>query len=319
MKLETVQSVLALACALNLGLCSLTASPGAASPGIGTAMTKGSFRIDDATVAGNATLFEGSTIETRQSTSSLDLASGPRLLLGAASKGRIFGDRLILERGSGEMQNAAGFRVEARGLSVRAETGRGAARVLLTGNTRVQVAALAGALRVLNSRGLLVAELEPGTALEFEPAGSFNPQASTEPEKLTGCIRAVPGHFLLTDEVTNVTVELAGSGLDKESGNRVEVTGAMDPTAAPVSGATQYIRLTVLKRLGKGCAANKAAAAGAGGAAGKAGGAAGGGGIGGLSAATTIAVIGGVAAAAVVGGLAGSGAFSGSSGSSVSR
>ena len=320
LKLETVQAVVALALALNL-------FAGAAPPVIGTVAAKGSFRVDDATVAGNATLFEGTTVETQKSVSALDLASGPRLSLGAESSGRIFSDRLVLERGSGEMQKAAGFRVEARGLTVRMENGAGSARVTIAGGARVQVAALAGSVRVQNAQGQLVAAIRAGNALEF----AF--QASGEQWKLSGCLRTVPGHYLLTDEVTSVTVEIGGSGLDKESGNRVEVTGAADSAATPVSGASRYIRVSGLKRLGRGCAAaDKAAAAGAGGAANNAGGAAnnaggaagGAGGTGnpgktaGLSVAT-IAVIGGVAAAAVIGGLAATGSLSGSSAATVSR
>lgn len=321
-RLETVQSVLAAFTAAIVGLwaivglgsgVTITAVPAAgAAPAIGTAAAKGSFRVDDATVTGNATLFEGVEIETRQVTSSLDLASGPRLVLGTDSRGRIFGDRLILERGSGEMRDAAGFQVEARGLTIRTETGHSAARIQLTGAKGVQVAALAGGARVLNSRGLLVAELNPGMALAFEPQGGG---ASSEPEKFTGCLRASNGHFLITDDLTNVTVELAGPGVERESGNQVQVTGIMDPTGAPVSGATQYVRVNGLKRLARGCPANKAAAAGAGGAKGSSGKAAGG-----LSA-TTLAVIGGVAAAAATaGGLAAAGTFSsGSSNAPVSR
>ena len=309
LKLETVQSLVALLCSLNL-ICALNlglvlAVPmWAGPPAIGTAATKGSFRVDDATVVGNATLFEGTTVETHQSASTLDLASGTRLSLASESKGRIFGDRLILERGSGKMEKAVGFLMEARGLTVRMDNGAGSAQVALQGTAQVQVAALAGSVRVLNSQGVLVAAIRSGSALEF----AF--QVAGEPSKLTGCLRAVSGHYLVTDEVTNVTVEVAGSGLDRESGNRVEVTGAMDPTASPVSDATQYIRMSGVKRLSRGCAAtNKAAAAGAGGAA-KAGGL-------GAYGAATIAVIGGVAAAAVIGGLAAAGSLSG--GSSVSR
>ncbi len=359
LRLETVQSVVAFGCVMNLGLALL-----GAPPVIGTAAAQGSFRVDDATVAGNATLFEGATVETRQSSSSLDLASGPRVLLGADSKGRIFGDRMILERGSGEMRHSAGFRIEALGLTVRAEA---AARIRLTsatptGAARVQVAALDGGLRVLNSRGLLIAALNPGTALEFEPQSSSGSQSaagsSAEFERLSGCLRASNGHFLMTDEVTNVTVEVAGAGLDKENANRVQVTGLMDPAKAPVSGASQFLRVTGVRRLAKGCPANTAAAAGppaaqaaprgkagnngpgdsAGGNTGSAGGtgkaggnggaggngspggSSGGGLSGGLSG-TLIAVVGGVAAAAVIGGLAATGSFSSGSSapSSVSR
>jgi hypothetical protein len=349
LKLETVQSMVALICSLNV-VCALDLSvafaepAGAAPRTIGTAATKGSFRVDEATVSGNATLFEGTTVETHKSATTLDLVSGARLSLAAESKGRIFSDRLILDRGSGQMERAVGVRMEARGLTVRTDNGAGSARVVLTGTAYVQVAALAGSVRVLNSQGLLVAAIRPGNALQFAL------QASGEPSKLSGCLRAASGHYLVTDEVTNVTVEVAGSGLDKESGNRVQVTGALDPARSPVSGATRYIRVSAVKRLSRGCAAtDKAAAAGAGGAAsnaggatgsvggaaGSAGGAAGGGagggaaggatgggtagggvGIGAISVGT-IAVIGGVAAAAVIGGLAASGSLSG--GSSVSR
>jgi hypothetical protein len=119
-------------------------------------------------------------------------------------------------------------------------------------------------------------------------------------------------HYLLTDETTNVVVELGGPGLEKEKGNRVEVTGAMDPTATPVSDASEFIRITSVKRLGKGCPAGSgaAAAAGAGGSAAKTGGNPPG--HTGLSTTTLVAIIGGVAAAAVVGGLAATGKLTGS-------
>jgi hypothetical protein len=318
-KLETIRSLLAVGLAINLGLA-LSAPPAPAAPAaIGTVAAKGSFRLDETTASGNATLFEGATVETRQTGSVLDLASGARLTLSAESKGRVFGDHLVLERGSGRMDKAAGFRMEARGLTIRPETGGSSARVTLAGNTKIQVAALAGSFRVLTARGLLVAEMTPGASLEFDPQAVAS---NGEPWKVTGCLRSVSGHFLLTDDITNVTVEVAGSSLEQEVANRVELTGALDPTGAPVSGATQFIRVTRIHRVSKGgCVAKGkgAAAAGTGGTAGKASGGAGaaGTGIGGISM-TAIAIIGGVAVAATVGGLAAAEALPGQ-GTSVSR
>ena len=299
-KSKTVQSVVASVVALSLVLC---LSLSGAALAIGTIAANGSFRVDEATVSGNATLFEGATVETRLSGSVLDLSAGPHLSLSADSKGRVFGDHLVLEKGSGKIEKSAGFRMEARGLTIRPEMGTASARVTLAGATGVQVAVLAGGFRVLTARGLLVAEMAPGVALEFEPQAA---STNGEPWKLTGCLRVVTGHFLLTDEVTNVTVELAGAGLDAEGGNRVEASGALDPSGSPVSGATQFIRVTRVKRLGKGCVATGkgAAAAGAGGAAGTAGKAGAAGGHAAAISAGTIAVIGGVAVAATVGGLA---------------
>lgn len=281
-----------------------------AVPVIGTVAAKGAFRLDNATVTGNATLFEGATIETKAAASRMELASGARIFLGTDSKARFYGDHMILEKGDGRLEKAEGFRFEARGLTIQPETGNASARVALTGGARVELAALTGSFRVLNSRGLLVANVASGHALELEPQG---PDTAS---KLTGTLRQVGGHYLLTDETTNVTVELAGAGLSKEVGSRIEITGQMDPTATPVTDASQFIRVSAMKHLGKGTAADSgAAAAGKGGAAG---GTAAGHGI--ALSATTVAIIGGVAAAATLGGLAAAGKLPGQgSPSTVSR
>ena len=85
-------------------------------------------------------------------------------------------------------------------------------------------------------------------------APGFAFQTSSEPWKLTGCLRDMSGRYLLTDEITNVTVEVAGPGLARESGNRVEVTGSADPAKPPISPATHYIRVSRVKRLSRNCA-----------------------------------------------------------------
>jgi hypothetical protein len=256
----------------------------AASPAIGTVVAKGSFRLDNATVRGNATLFEGATVETADTGSSMELSSGARVTLGPESKGRFFGDHVVIERGQGRLDRTAGFHLEARGLTIQPETGNATGRVLLASNTRVQVAALTGSFRVLNARGMVVAKLPPGLTLAFEP------QISSGPTKLMGRLQVKNGHYLLTDETTNVTVELFGPGLAKEVGHRIEVNGALDPTVTPVSDASEFIRVTSVKTVPVSGAAPAGAAAG--------------GSSGAAISGTAIAVIGGVAAAAMVGGLA---------------
>jgi hypothetical protein len=285
-------------------IMTLTAS--GAIPVIGTVVAKGAFRLDNATVIGNATLFEGATIETNSAASRMELATGARVSLGTDSKAKFYGDHMVLEKGEGRLEKAESFRFEARGLIIQPETGNATARVALSGGARVELAALSGSFRVLNSRGLLVANVASGHALELEP------QAIETASKVTGTLRQVGGHYLLTDETTKVTVELAGTGLSKEVGSRVEVSGQMDPAATPVTDASQFIRVSVVKHLGKGVAGSSGttAAAGAGTVAGAHGIA--------LSA-TTIAIIGGVAAAATLGGLAAAGKLTGQGSSSVSR
>lgn len=299
MKLETVESAIAGMMSLIVALATGGAGTGelasAAAPVIGTVVAKGVFRLDNATVTGNATLFEGATIETKIAESHMELSSGARVVLGADSKAKFYGDHLVLEKGGGQLQKASGFRFEARGLIIQPETGNASARVALGGGARVELAALSGSFRILNARGNLVANLGAGRALELEP------QAGETATKLTGTLTKVGDHFLLTDETTNVTVELAGQGLAKEVGNRVEIIGSMDPTATPVTDASQFIRVTAVKHLGKGAAGSGTAAAGRGSGSG-----------GGLAiSTTTIAIIGGVAAAATLGGLAAAGKLPG--------
>jgi hypothetical protein len=269
---------------------------------------KGAFRLDNATVTGNATLFEGATIETAKAASRMEIASGARIALGTDSKARFYGDHMILEKGEGRLEKAEGFRFEARGLIIQPETGNASARVALLGEARVQVAALSGSFRVLNARGLLVANLASGAALALEP------QATEAITKLIGTLQKVGGHYLLTDETTQVTVELTGPGLAKEVGSRIEVTGKMDPTATPVTDASQVVRASTVTHLGPGTAAGASTPA-----AGAAGPAATAAGHGIALSATTIAIIGGVAVAATLGGLAAAGKLPGQGSSTISR
>ncbi len=277
-------------------------------PVIGTVVAKGAFRLDNATVTGNATLFEGATIETAKAASRMEIASGARITLGADSKGRFYGDHMILERGEGRLEKAEGFSFEARGLIIQPETGNASARVALIGGARVELAALSGSFRVLNARGLLVANVASGGALALEP------QATETITKLTGTLHKVGGHYLLTDETTKVTVELSGPGLAKEVGSRVEVVGKMDPSATPVTDASQVIRVSAVTHLGPGADANAGSPA-----AGAAGPAAAAGGHHIALSATTIAIIGGIAVAATLGGLAAAGKLPGQGSAPVSR
>ena len=327
MRLASVQTFLAVILTIQLGVFPEFAA--AAPPAIGTIVTKGAFRLDHATLINNATLFEGATVETGEAVSRLELSSGTRLELGPDSKGRFFGDHLVLEGGQTRIDKANGFHVEARGLTIQPDTGVSTGRILLAGNTRVQVAALTGSFRVLNSRGMEVANIPSGMALVLEP------QSAAGAARLTGRLVNRGGHYLLKDETTNVTVEIAALGMVKEElakqvGRRVEVTGSTDPVATPVSDATQVILVARMMQAPTSeppppASGGGTAPAGSGGAGGgrRFGGSRRRGGAAGASSAaisvTMIAVIGGVAAAAVVGGLVASGSLAGSTAAPVSR
>lgn len=290
MKRYTVQAVLS----LILTGCLTVGQAGPAA--IGMVVTTGSFEVDNTKVSGNATLFNGTMIQTGAAASELRLNSGTRVSLGAGARGRVYQDHLLLERGEGQLDAAGSYSVRARSLRILPEGAGSSGRIALAGASKVQVAAMAGRLRVTNSEGILVARVVPGSAIEFEPQAA----GAAAPSRLSGCLQKKGNRYLLSDETTNVTVELEGAGLQSEAGNRVEITGTMIPASRPPADASQLIRVAAVKRLSKGCpASTRKAGVAAGAAAGAAGGTAAG-----AATGTTIAIVAGVAAAASVGGLA---------------
>lgn len=290
---------------------------GAATRSIGVATSDGNIFINDAKTAGNATIFDGNTLQTQTGVSRVLLNDGAQVRFAAESRGKIFADHVDMEKGSARI---SGFAATANGLSIRADVSTTATVSMLPGKT-VEVAALTGNVHVFNAEGINVANLLPGRALNLKPQDA----GAAAPSSLTGCAVSVSGTLLLTDETSNVTVQLRGGNV--RAGRRVQVTGSTVANATATKPATQVINVTGVKQVGGACkagtaaaaagagAAGAGAAAGAGGAAaGAAGGAAGAAGAAAGAAAagisTTTAVVAGVTAAtagAVAGGISATG------------
>ncbi|MEO8048873.1 MAG: hypothetical protein ABI833_00535 [Acidobacteriota bacterium] len=157
--------------ALGLAI-QLAASPGyaaVATQAIGTVVSTGAFRLNHATVRSNATLFEGAMVANGAAPVRMDLSSGARLELESESTVQVFGDRMVLQRGASRIDSAAGFRVEARGLTIQPDGNASTGRIVLIGARRVEVSAVTGSFRVLNPDGVLVAKIAAGRALALEP------------------------------------------------------------------------------------------------------------------------------------------------------
>lgn len=135
----------------------------AAALGIGIVMSDGTVTINHAVTAGNATLFDGSTIETGSAGSRLHLNNGTTLQFSRYTRGTVFGDRLVLDKGATEIGGAR-YEVNARTLHIVGSD----ARVGVLGKM-VEVAALTAPVRVSNARGVLVATVAPGKILDFTP------------------------------------------------------------------------------------------------------------------------------------------------------
>jgi len=280
---------------------------------IGSAITNGSFQVDHSRVWGNTTLFDGSVIETAGAASQLQLIGGAQVRLAADTRATVYQKKLILASGYGQIESAPGYDVEARTLHISGSADA-VTRVKLAADGKVMVAAVRGAVHITNSSGVLVATIEAGKSLDLEPQAA----GALAPTKVTGCLLEKAGKPIVVDQTTSVILELLGTDLKKETGNRVEITGIAQDAPASVPGASQLIRVAALKVLGKGGCSSVAKKIGAGAgvavAAGTAGASAAGAGAAGTAAgigAGTIAIIGGVAVAATVGGLAAAGSLPG--------
>ncbi|MDQ6700751.1 MAG: hypothetical protein M3Z36_11270 [Acidobacteriota bacterium] len=235
----------------------------AAAPSIGVALGNGNVTVDNTRTPGNAPIFEGNTIETAKASSRLQLQNGANVQLASDSRGKVYSNHLILEKGTTQFKTSKGFEVDALSLKISGNDSNSTARVSVRGPV-VQVASVHGNVRVVNGKGVLVANLMAGRALEFTPQD--NPAGSSS---MTGCLSKSGNTFMLTDETSNVAAELRGSGLDAHVGHRITVTGAMLASGTPAAGASQVVNVSDVKMLSTGCStAPMGAGAGSGGAAG---------------------------------------------------
>jgi len=86
-----------------------------AAPAIGIVTASGHFSVEGSPVWGNATLFDGATIETSSASSELALRNGVKVQLGAESRAQIWQNRLVLEKGAAQLAAPGTF--EARVLN----------------------------------------------------------------------------------------------------------------------------------------------------------------------------------------------------------
>lgn len=219
---------------------------GAVAASLGVATSGGAYRLDDATVQGTVTLRDGSTVETLSAPSNLRLTNGARFDLDAASRARVFRDRVVLERGSGEFVSGPTFRVESKSLRFSAGEPGVRAKIAVREDRKVQIASAVGRMHVRNAAGMLISNVDPGLALEFEPQAG----GAALPSSFVGCLLKKDGKFVIYDQTTKMTVELKSSGpdLQAELGNRVQANG----TARPGPNNSQTLDVTTVTQIEKG-------------------------------------------------------------------
>ena len=208
---------------------------------IGTASARGDMRVDSYMVKGNATLFDGSVVETGEATADLRLNKGTKIMLATSSRGTLYSDRLVLQQGESELTANSSFQLQANGVRVTPSEPNSHGVVSMTSGNTVEVAALTGSFGITNDQGVLLASVRPGLPLSFAMQAGGTASTVT----VQGTISEVNGHFYLTDSTTKVRYEVTGSNLGKALGKTVKVTGTTTTsTAGGVSTAVIAVTST---------------------------------------------------------------------------
>ena len=171
----SAQSLIALTLVTNLSFLS------AATPSIGVALADGNITVDKTRTPGNAPLFDGNTVETSKAVSRLQLNNGVRVLLASDSRSKVYHDRMVLEKGTTQVDSAGNYDVSANFLRVTGSE-ENSARITMNGPT-VQVASLKGTLQVSNAQGVALTRIAPGLAFDFTPQDPAGATADTDNNK----------------------------------------------------------------------------------------------------------------------------------------
>jgi hypothetical protein len=187
--------------------CLLFSVVGLAAPAIGVVTASGHFNVEGSQVWGNATLFDGTTIETISASSELALRNGVKVQLAAGSRARIWQNRLILEKGTAQLAAPVSFEA-----------------------------------RVSDQARLIRAPFK----------GSVAMQAAQGQTVHAGCMVYKDGRFLVQDQSTQEVIEVAGTDLAANVGNRVEVRGRISSARPGVAPATSVMNVASVALVSQG-------------------------------------------------------------------
>jgi len=222
---------------MSIVLLCMSTYAAAGTTSIGTISAQGSIQVDGYAVIGNATLFDGSVVETNSASASLRIDQGARITLATDSRGALYRNRLVLQQGSAELALPANFQVEANDLRLKAALPGSRAQVTVNRPGTVEVAALSGGVEVANAKGLLLARVNPGHSLSF----SMGTTSSTSAFTSRGLLSFENGHYYLTASDTNVKYEIIGKNLAKYVGDKVLVSGTVTTTTTATGGAAYAV------------------------------------------------------------------------------
>ena len=213
---------------------------------IGTATARGDLRVDGYAVKGNATIFDGTVVETGNASAAIRLKSGAEVKLATNSRSQLFGDHLVLQRGSTELEPSNKITFEANGLHVTPNSPNSRGTVSINDDDQVEVAALTGQFRVTNASGTLLGSVATGKAMSFDPPQAPDTQipAAATPKgpvnmSVYGTLtRSNDNHYYLNLPAPDLgyvyeVQGVSGSNLESFVGKVVEINGTVDVSMRP--------------------------------------------------------------------------------------
>ncbi len=230
--------------ALVLLMCTMTYAV-ASTVSIGTVSARGDMRVDGNRVNGNATLFDGSVVETGEATADLRLAKGIELTLSPNSRTTLHNDYLLLERGETEMSGPGTYKVEANGLTVAALESHSRAVISMKTADTVEVAALNGSFGIRDDKGALISTARPGRSLKFSK--QTGPVHTSFSGVGTVSVDKEGYYFFFTEQ--GGTFQLVGKDLKDFLGYEVKVTGTVQTGVKPVITATEVVSVSTIKKI----------------------------------------------------------------------
>lgn len=153
-------------CALLIAGCMFSLSGAPSS--IGIVRSYGEFKVDGAAVSGNSTLMAGNVVETMAMNTTINLGA-TELTLMPESRAALYSDHTTLQRGTTLLRGASSHALEAGNLRIVPTSAHSLVEVGYSDRKLITISARTGAANVFTASGELVASLNPGSALAFEP------------------------------------------------------------------------------------------------------------------------------------------------------
>jgi hypothetical protein len=199
---------------------------------IGTASVRGNMRVDSYVVKGNATLFNGSVVETDEATANLRLNKGTQITLSTNSRGTMYSDHAVLQQGQTQVIASNSFQLQANTVRVFPNQPNSVGVVSLKPDNTVEVATLSGSFGVSSNNGVMLANVHPGRIVSFAmQAAGASPTAFSG----LGIVSFENGaYYLTTDE--DVKYILTCHDSHRFVGDKVYVTGTVEAPAGQAPG-----------------------------------------------------------------------------------